>query len=273
MPLAYVTSLPMRWRNLRRICFGDGVFWLAAQGSDLVVELDASDATLRRAFAVRQPRGICRVGERLFVASFAHGVVCIDLPTGLTRFRVPCTRPRGITSDGHRLYVTSVADDCIVVFTLQGAEVTRLRGARLSEPRGIDIDAQGRLVVADSNGGRVVWLTPQGRVVRSVSGVCRPNDVVCRGNDVFVSEWSHGCVRWCRAHWRRFGARHLPPDGGALAMMGWDPVSGNVYVSDDDRDCLHVFATVRSTCVHYSAVRAGVWYGIAALTTGALIKW
>lgn len=234
-----------QFRKPRCILHHGACVYVSAYGADAIFRLDA--ATHERLSAIRtpdlvNPRGLVVVGKKLFAACYGHPVgsvvvICLDTLSQAGTFKVH--RPRGITASGGLLYVTEVFMDRIGVFSLDGNLKCHIY-CRLHRPRGIAIDKErSLLVVADSGNDRLVWMTLDGRIVKKCPGLHAPNDVViCPDGTIVASEWYGRSLRMLRDG--KLSKRFVVPGGsGHFSMMGRS--RRRVYVSDDDRGCVHVF--------------------------------
>lgn len=178
-------------RPRQAVVRGDSVY-ISSYADDCVVCLPwpRCDRVLR-VFRAPAARGIAFHADRLFVASYGspRGLIsCFHATTGCVRYRVACYRPRGIVYYGGRLFVTEVNRNRVAVLDAADGRAVRWLRCSLSQPRGIDVDARGHLVVADSGNNRVVCMTRDGCPLWVRGGFHRPNDVCCTPR-LLVSEW------------------------------------------------------------------------------------
>ncbi|MFJ2607150.1 hypothetical protein ACIO13_19560 [Streptomyces sp. NPDC087425] len=173
--------------------------------------------------------------NRMFVSSYGSGGITEMLPDGRTRDVVPrgFSGPYGVTVDlGGTVYTgdhyriasppDTAPDDAVVThrlrpfahgitasdgllhFTSQYGQVetydprteeSRVRATGLERPTGIDVRADGCLVVAEADGGRVVSIARDDTVTVLVEGLDRPVDVAHDAEGrCYVSDEARGAV-------------------------------------------------------------------------------
>lgn len=112
-----------------------------------------------------------------------------------------------------------------------------IANARFDHPNGVAVDANGTILVADGNNGRVRAISPQGGVSTKASGMQRPSGIVVEpGGAILVADWQASVV------WRiapklsvAFGVENDPghADGKAARLddpwaLALDPAGGAV---------------------------------------------
>jgi len=167
------------------------------------IEVFSPDGAFKTAFgrgggapALVAPRDVAFDGERILVVDRGAGVVLAFERTGafVESWTIPgLTRPWGVAATGGRVYVSQ--PETGEVFVLQdGTQVTRW--SDLASPRGLDVDAAGRVHVAEEAGLVVSTRDPaDGRVLARLTVGTPPTDVsVDVAGDRYVM--SAGAIHW-----------------------------------------------------------------------------
>lgn len=235
----------LKLRHPRKPLLHAGRLWVASYGDHGIHCFDAR--TLRRVGVlrrceIRRPRGLAACGARLYVACYGDpmgALVCVDLRTLRVLFCVPLPRPRGVAVHRGEVYVTEVMRHRVSVLDLHGVPRRHLACAQMRLPRGVAVDALGRVVVASSGNGKVLFLrASDGVLLHAVGGLRRPNDVACCGARVYASEWGGRRVRELTT-----GACIRAPGFGHLTMLCALP--DRLCVSDDTHHRVHVLPRER----------------------------
>ena len=112
-----------------------------------------------------------------FVRSFGHNI--LSCPTGL------------VVDNTGRITVINRDDGKILLFTSNGEYVrTICDGHSLKDPRGVALDSQGNLIVCDSGNACVRFISPQGKILKTIGRgfVVMPNNCVVHKDKIFVSD-------------------------------------------------------------------------------------
>jgi len=128
--------------------------------------------------------------------------------------------------------------------------------AEFNYPRGVAVDRQGNIFVADFGNGRVVELSPKGRVLRAWQAGCdhstsgRPSGLALdRLENVYVTDWD--CVLKYSSRGRLLGQFGTAGDGEFKYPLGVAVGGrGNIFVANRDKHSIeklspsgHVLAT------------------------------
>ena len=187
----------------RKTLIYNGTLWLSSFGDNCIFLLDPETELLKGTVSfprLKNPRGIFPLGKYIYVACYGDpigNIVCFDSESleEIMYFEVP--RPRGLVISGDEIFVTEVMEHRISVFDLNGILKRYIGVGILQCPRGIAINSERNIVIADSANNQVVCLSPDGILLNSIDKFMSPNDVVCYNNIIFVSEWFSKCVRIC----------------------------------------------------------------------------
>jgi len=120
------------------------------------------------------------------------------------------TGPYGIVTDGSTIYISDEYSHCIRKVTIEDGAVTTLCGskkgladgqgadARFDTPRGLALDNDGNLIVADTLNDCIRMVTPSGKVktLNTGSDFSNPHDVAVDGNNIIlVANTGGNCIQ------------------------------------------------------------------------------
>jgi sugar lactone lactonase YvrE len=121
----------------------------------------------------------------------------------------------------------------IVHFTRDGTFVKIIGGTKgsapgqLQLPHGVAVDAQGRVIVADSDNKRLSIFDKDGKFVKAIPTPCRGNVVVGPDGAIYASDVNAGAVTVLRND----QIVDVIKVEGRPHGLGIDPVTGDVYTS------------------------------------------
>lgn len=192
-----------------------------------------------------EPRDVAVIGETVFVAdtgnrrvqAFDQDGTYSDVWTGAEE---PFQEPLALGVEGqNRLLVLDSPEGWIYRFEADGRPLARIGGPAIQayHPRGMTVLEDDSVVVADTGGGRLLFLTPTGEVQRQVGEVGQslsqfnePTDVAEDGRGVhyvveaynlrvqLVDSGGRGLIHWPIPHSVAYDGPHLvrAPDGSLL---------------------------------------------------------
>jgi len=155
-------------------------------------------------------------------------------------------------ADGH-IFVVDPQNDSVAHFGPDGRFLGRMAvGIGLFRPRGIGIDAQGNLYIADTGGGRVLKLSPTGEVIAEVcpsgdgaGSVRQPSDVaIAPDGTIYVADPSLRLVQrldasgiylsaWTIPGANTFDSPHLAITPSGIVLIT-EPEGHQVYAYDPE---------------------------------------
>lgn len=235
----------IKFKMPRKIIIYNGILWVSSFGDNCIFLLDPETEILKGKVSfsrLKNPRGMYPLGNYIYVACYGDpmgGIVCFNVSTleEIMYFEVP--RPRGLVISGNEIFITEVMEHRISVFDLNGKLKRYIGTGILQCPRGITIDNQENIIIADSGNHRIIFLNKDGYLVNTVDKILSPNDVTYYNNKIFVSQWFDKCIQILDPVIGKIGETYIIPQGsGFLAMIYIN--NNNLYVSDDD-GYVHVF--------------------------------
>lgn len=177
-----------------------------------------------------KPRGsVLAPGETLIIADGQAGLLKMSLQTGavtVIAFNPPSSpRDVAIDRDGNYIVVeqplgSGVGIPAVYKVTPDGRVSIIARGAPLIEPHGLDIDASGNYIVADTAAG-IFRVTPQGQVTLVAATNPNPGSILFRPADVRVDKDGNYIV----AEIIRAGLLKVTPTGDVSNILRGSPFS------------------------------------------------
>lgn len=229
----------------RKTLIHNGTLWVSSYGDNCIFMFDPDTEMLKGTVSfsrLKNPRGIFPKGKYIYVACYGDpigNIVCFDSKSleEIMHFEVP--RPRGIVILGDEIFVTEVMENRVSVFDLSGNLKRYIGIGILQCPRGIAIDSEENIIIADSANHSIVWFSPDGTFINSKNEFHSPNDVVYHNNKIFVSEWFGKCIRIYDPPTDKFEKAYtIPGESGYLSMLS---IYNNRLFVSDDIGYVHIF--------------------------------
>ena len=229
----------------RKTLIHNGILWLSSFDDNCIFMLDPETEMLKGKVSfprLNNPRGIFPKGKYIYVACYGNpigNVICFDSDSleEVMYFEVP--RPRGIVILKDEIFVTEVMEHRVSIYDLNGVLKRYIGTGILQCPRGIAIDNEDNIIIADSANHRIVWFSPDGILLNSKDGFLSPNDVVFYNNKIFVSEWFKKCIQVYNPITGNFEKSYTVDGGsGYLSMLS---INDNRLFVSDENGCVHVF--------------------------------
>jgi sugar lactone lactonase YvrE len=139
----------------------------------------------------------------------------------------------GIAANGDVFVSDGYQNARVVHFTKEGRFVKIVGGKQgsgpgeLDLPHGVAVDAQGRVIVADSDNKRLSIFDKDGTFVKTIATPCRGNVVVSADGTIYASDVNAGAVTVLRND----QIVDVIKVEGRPHGLGVDPATGDVYTS------------------------------------------
>jgi uncharacterized protein (TIGR03437 family) len=220
--------------RIRRIDPGGNISTVAGNGNASYF----GDGLAARAASVNQPEGVAiDAAGSIYIADTLDSAV------------------RKVNPDGT---ITTIAGYGTPAFTGDGGPATK---AALDHPRGVAVDSNGNVYIADTGNNRVRKIDFLGNIGTVADGLSAPRGVaVDRAGIVYIADTGHNQVLRGNTIIAGSGACCYSGDGGfATAARLNAPVGiavdagGNVYIADSGNNSIRVLRPV-STTISLSAV-------------------
>ncbi len=129
---------------------------------------------------------------RILVSCFVSKSLLIFSPTGklLKEVKFKKTRPFGIAVGENIIYVSLFDKDSVAALSYSGKilKIIHINGTTLAGPEGIALTGNGNLLIVDSGKGRVVKITPEGKLLMTFSKRGEREDELFSPSGIAVGE-------------------------------------------------------------------------------------
>lgn len=248
--ISYHNTLNLGLQSPRKILYYNHLYWLTSYNDNCVfiLQKNLQEYIIKKKIILdnlKNPRGITHIDNKIYVACYGEpigGIICFDATTYQEILYFNVARPRGIIAINKLLYITEVNQNRIGIYDEMGHNISFIGTHILNQPRGIDINHNNELIIADSGNNRIVYLDLVGNLIRIIDDTIEsPNDVSCYKNKLYFSEWYKKTIRIYdeETHLLNNSSYQIPNGSGYLAMIA--TINNQLYISDDCLGCIHIY--------------------------------
>ena len=229
----------------RKSLIYNNILWLSSYGDNCIYLIDIYTQLIIKTLTftkLKNPRGICNYNKYIYIACFGDpigNIICFDSETFVEILNFDVPRPRGLIISGEELFITEVMQHRISVYNLNGVLKRYIGTGLLHCPRGIAVNNENNIVIADSGNNRIVILNPNGNLIQSSNTIYAPNDVSCYFDKIFVSQWYDKCIRIYNPITNKFGIMNKSPQISGFFSMLY--IYNHVIFVSDENGYLHIF--------------------------------